>query len=254
MSLVEEGAKSAADPRADAAEKLEPRALSDKARRTGGTHEHRVRWILTDLIALVALSGVAAGVLVWAHAQGTTVASQSALVEAPLDGLSAPVSGTLVEAPPLPLKAVNRHTVLFRIRTASGRTVSVRSPVSGQLASMGARLGDVLSAGQMLGTITPNAKWTVVAMVPEGSIRRVKVGDRATLRLMEDPGTTFQGHVLRIWPQSAQTYLGSSLLTAAAAVFIKQTELLPVVVSLPYRPQGLAVGESAEVQIHVANG
>lgn len=212
------------------------------------------RWILTDVVIAAVIAGG-----VWAAVgltQGKTASlpSQSALVETALDGITAPVAGEVVDAPALAFGPVRSGEALFEIRTSSGSLTEVRSREAGQIASLGATLGAVVTAGQTLATITPAGRFQVVAMISEDQIRKVKVGDSATVRLPEDPGGTFTGRVLGIWPQSAQTYLGSSLLTSAAAVFIKQTQLLPVVVSLPYSPHGIAVGESAEVQIHVANG
>lgn len=212
------------------------------------------RWILTDLgVAVVLAGGIWAGIAV-THGTTTGIASQSALVEASLSGIQAPTAGMVVSAPSLALGAVRPGEALFAIRTPSGVVTDVRSPLAGQVASLGTTRGAMVTAGQTLATITPAGRFRVVAMVSEDEIRKVKVGDRATIRLPEDPGGRFTGRVLGIWPQSAQTYLGSSLLTSAAAVFIKQTQLLPVVVSLPFSPHGIAAGESAEVTIHVANG
>lgn len=213
-----------------------------------------VRWILGDLVALVVLGGATAGIIAYTHNTSTTVTSQSGLVEGMLDGVTAPVAGTVVQAPALPLVRVRKGEALFAIQTASGSTVTVTAPESGQLSSVTTSVGSVVSPGTVLGTVTPNRRFVVVALVSEDEIRKVKVGDRATIRFTEDPGASFTGRVQTIWPQSAQTYLGSSLLTSAAAAFIKQTQLMPVVVSLPYEPHGIAVAESAEVQIDVGNG
>jgi len=219
-------------------------------RRRGGL----ARWIVGDLVALVVLGGATAGIVAYTHSTSTTVSSQSGLVEGMLDGITAPVSGTVVEAPALPLGRVRKGEVLFAIQTVTGATVKVTAPESGQLASVTTSVGSAVAQGAVLGSVTPNGRFVVVALVSEDRIRKVRVGDKATIQLTEDPGASFTGHVQSIWPQSAQTYLGSSLLTSAAAAFIKQTQLMPVVVSLPYEPHGIAVGESAEVQIDVGNG
>lgn len=224
-----------------------------KAARGHGGHS-AWRFILMDAVALAVVGGAVWGVFALTHGKGATLASQSALVEASLEGLTAPVAGRVVQAPTLASAAVHKGQVLFRIRTASGTTTAVRAVGGAQIASLGVLAGSVVTPGQTLATLTPNGRFQIVAMISEDVVRNVRVGASATVRLQEDPGATFAGRVQAIWPQTAQTYLGSSLLSSAAAVFIKQTQLVPVAVSLPYSPHGIAVGESAEVQIHVANG
>jgi len=210
------------------------------------------RWLVVDLALLVVLGGAAAGAVALSHGGATRVSSRSAVVARPAQVISAPVAGTVTGAPGVTGSAVRRGQVLFRIAAVTGGQASVPAPVSGSLASLAAVPGATVAAGQTLATVVPDGRMEVVAMVSEDAIRRVRVGQQATITLPVDPGVTLHGRVLAVWPQTAQAYIGQSgIPTPPAQEFLKQTALVPVAVSLDRTPRSLATGESAEVTIDV---
>jgi multidrug resistance efflux pump len=238
----------------------EPEAGGDGARREvveapgRRGRESLARWLLVDLVLLLALGGAGASVVAVANASATQVTSQSAVVAMAGLPVAAPVAGTVVGAPVRAGGRVARGASLFTIRTAGSSRV-VRAAAAGTLSSILVPVGSTVSAGETLGVVLPTGAMEVVAMVSESSIRRVHPGQLAHTRLAADPGILVRGRVLAIWPLSAQTYIGRSGMPAPPAQeFLRQTALVPVAISLDRQPRGLASGESAEVTIDVSGG
>lgn len=216
----------------------------------------RLSWLLVDAGLLVLLGGAGAAVVASAHAQATAVVSQSAVVVAPSRWVTAPAAGTVSQVAPAAVDgaSVARGQRLFTLSTAAGSDVGVDAPTAGTLAQVAVAPGQSVAAGSPLATLVPWGAMRVVAMVPETRVRDVHVGQKATVVLPADPGAAFDGRVLAIWPQTAQAYIGQVGMPAPPAQeFLKQTALVPVLVSLGGQPRGLAAGESAEVTIHVGS-
>lgn len=88
----------------------------------------------------------------------------------------------------------------------SGRTagrITVRSPISGVVQSLGARAGVTLAEGQTLAEISGLATVWLNAALPEAQAGVVQVGQRAIATLTAFPGEGFGGRVVAILPTAA---------------------------------------------------
>lgn len=230
--------------------------IADEATPGAPPRPRALRWLVIDLVILVVLGGAGAGVVAISHNGTTEVSSQSAVVVATSAAVTAPIAGTVTRAPARAGGRVLDGKTVFALAPARGGNVEdVPAPETGTVASVLTPPGSVVSAGETLAVLVPRNPMEVVAMVSEDDIRHVARGQSADITLPVDPGTVLHGHVLAIWPETAQTYIGASGVPAPPAQeFLKKTALVPVAISLKTSPPALASGESAEVTIHVGNG
>jgi multidrug resistance efflux pump len=250
----------AAPPEAAAAETTptEVAAAATAPERPSARHRGRPaglspwRWLGLDLAVAVVLAGAGGGLVALAHQGATTVVSQSAVVTTALWPVTAPATGTVATVDAALGQRVRAGAVLATLALAGGGTKDLTAPTAGTVAALEAVPGERVAAGTSVATVVPAGRMEVVAMVAEQAIRHVHIGQSATVSLAVDPGHSLDGRVRAIWPQSAQAYIGQTGMPAPPAQeFLKQTALVPVAVSLDGEPAGLAVGESAEVTIHV---
>jgi HlyD family secretion protein len=74
----------------------------------------------------------------------------------------------------------------------------VRAPVAGRVTAIDLKVGEALSPGQRLAEVTPQTGMKLVADLDEFYLRRVRVGQRATILL---DGNPFNVTVRRVYPQ-----------------------------------------------------
>jgi len=74
----------------------------------------------------------------------------------------------------------------------------LRSPVSGKVASLTARRGEVVSPGSPVATIIPDEEMQIAVEIYEGDIGEVEVGDPVEASFVAFPGEVFEGEVVTI--------------------------------------------------------
>ena len=117
----------------------------------------------------------------------------------------------------------------------SGRAsglVTIRSPISGVIQTLEARVGASLAPGQTLAQVTGLGTVWLNAAVPEAQTGRVRVGQRAAATMTAFAGETFGGRVIAILP------------TAQA-----DSRTLTVRIELPNRAGRLRPGMFAQVSL-----
>ncbi len=146
----------------------------------------------------------------------------------------------------LPAGGGSRSTFL----DARDRLADVTSPVNGVVVSRSASTGDSVTPNQTILTLADIGNLWVVANIEETRVARVHPGQRVEV-FVDAIGKTVTGMVDSIIPATTATF---SLLPPqnAAGNFTKVVQLVPVRIALP-RHDGLIVGASAKVRIHLAS-
>jgi multidrug resistance efflux pump len=176
------------------------------------------------------------------------VSTDYAFVQAPTADVTAPTAGTVLRLD-LPVGArLGRGALAAVVQAADGRRYGVTLPMTGTVTAAFVPAGDSVVAGQVLGEVAALRASVVVAEVPEGEARRLRVGQRADVVLPDDPSPV-AGRVERIGrATAAAAAAGSGMPTLTTA---NATEYVPV--TIRFEKGGLRVlnGMSATVRVHV---
>ncbi|BAM07159.1 HlyD family secretion protein [Leptospirillum ferrooxidans] len=131
---------------------------------------------------------------------------------------------------------------------------TVHSPINGQIVERIGQIGQVVSPGQpILSVSDPNVFW-ILAKVKETRMGHVRVGQPVDIDIDTYPSRHFHGHVERILPTSAAAI---SLLPAenASGTFVKVVQRIPVRIQVDdAKSLKLLPGMSAEIKIHIRKG
>lgn len=149
------------------------------------------------------------------------------------------------------LKAAQAKVEVAQINLQHTRIVA---PSDGQLGEVSARMGQYVTAGTQMTSITPKIVW-VTANFKERQLAKMNVGTPATFTVDALDDRAFKGHVVRISPAAGSEF---SVLKAdnATGNFTKISQRIAVRIELePNQPQSdrLRPGMSAVVSIDTAN-
>lgn len=126
----------------------------------------------------------------------------------------------------------------------------VRAPRDGVVSRLGARAGQIVQPGQVLGQLVPSATY-VVANFKETQTGAIRPGQDVGVRIDAYPGLELEGRVESI---SGGTGARFALLPPdnASGNFVKVVERVPVRIAWSSPPMGLPLraGLSAEVTVH----
>jgi membrane fusion protein (multidrug efflux system) len=131
----------------------------------------------------------------------------------------------------------------------------VTAPSDGVVSNVTLRPGATIQAGAPQFAIIEGNRWWVDANFKETDLARIKVGQKATIRLDMYPGRTFNGVVESISPGSGATF---SVLPPenASGNWVKVTQRFPVRIGFTNPPdesdRPLRAGASADVTIDTA--
>jgi membrane fusion protein, multidrug efflux system len=131
----------------------------------------------------------------------------------------------------------------------------VTAPSDGVVSNVTLRPGATIQAGAPQFAIIEGNRWWVDANFKETDLARIKVGQKATIRLDMYPGRTFEGVVESISPGSGATF---SVLPPenASGNWVKVTQRFPVRIGFTNPPdesdRPLRAGASADVTIDTA--
>jgi len=131
---------------------------------------------------------------------------------------------------------------------------TVHSPINGQVVERIGQIGQVVSPGQPILSVSDPGVFWVLAKVKETRMGHVKVGQPVDIDIDTYPSRKFHGHVERILPTSAAEV---SLLPAenASGTFVKVVQRIPVRIEVDdAKSERLLPGMSAEIKIHIRKG
>lgn len=173
--------------------------------------------------------------------------------------VSAPAGGTLLAWNARVGQTVRPGTLLGTVRmegaTAVGATATyldVKAPAAGVVVQTTGVAGQLVNPGAPLAVVADVADLWVTANVNEQDVHRLRIGQRVDVSIDALPGVRVAGSVEAIAQATQSTF---SLLPTSntGGQFTKVSQLVPVKIRLDPESMaaGLAVGESAEVTIHV---
>lgn len=185
------------------------------------------------------------------------VRTDNAAVAGSVVSVYAPVSGTLRTWDTSLGQNVTAGTPLgtMRVEGAGGAQfsfVEIKAPIDGIVVQSSAVIGQQLfpGTGGPLAVVADTANLWVIANVNETDLHRVKVGQPVDVTVDAVPGTTFSGMVEALTDATQSTFSVFPALNANGS-FTKVAQVVPVRIRLAPHGSRLAVGESAEVVIHV---
>lgn len=212
------------------------------------------------------LGGVAAGSLYFWYEQTFFIATDNATVSGALARISSPNGGRLLRLNKEVGDLVTKEDVLGVVDIPSAtvlpfggsrstfydnkdRLFDLPSPVSGVVVSRSVNTGDTVTESQTLFTVVDSRNLWVVANVEETKVARIHPGQPAEVHV-DSLHRTLRGTVEAIIPATTATF---SLLPQqnAAGNFTKVVQLVPVRIALQEVGEGLIVGASASVRIHL---
>lgn len=128
---------------------------------------------------------------------------------------------------------------------------AIRAPISGQVIRSTAVVGQMAAPGVSLAIIGDTEGLYISANIKEGSIARVKVGQRVDLSIDAFPGRQFQGRVDSLGRATASTF---SLLpsTGGGGNYTKVVQVIPIKIAIMDRGDArLMIGMNATIRIHL---
>ena len=131
---------------------------------------------------------------------------------------------------------------------------TVHSPINGQVVERIGQIGQVVSPGQPILSVSDPGDFWILAKVKETRMGHVRAGQPVDIDIDTYPSRKFHGHVERILPTSAAAI---SLLPAenASGTFVKVVQRIPVKIHVDdAKSEKLLPGMSAEIKIHIRKG
>ncbi len=155
----------------------------------------------------------------------------------------------LVDIPTTISRSEITGTPKLGFRDVQDQIVEVVAPRPGVIAARWAKKGDTVPAGQPIVTLMDPRHLWVEANINEGSIGRVRVGQRVEVHV-DSLGRTVTGRVATISPVTAATF---SLIPArsSSSNFNKVAQLVPVKITLDEDQLPLIPGSSVQIKIRV---
>ena len=213
------------------------------------------RILLTAVAAVAALALVVGGYVAWDTDHN--VRTDNALVAGNVVSVFSPAAGTLRSWDAVLGQAVSAGTPLgtVRVEGAGGPQftfLEIRAPIDGVLVQANAIVGQQVfpGVGGPLAVVADTANVWVVANVNEGDVHRLRVGQPVDVTVDAVPGRTFPGMVEALTDATQATFSVFPTLNANGS-FTKVAQVVPIRIRLAPHASRLAVGESAEVTIHV---
>jgi len=127
----------------------------------------------------------------------------------------------------------------------------IRAPIAGQVIRSTAVVGQMAAPGVSLAVIGDTAGLYISANVKEGSIARVKIGQRVDLSIDAFPGRKFLGRVDSIGRATSSTF---SLLpsTGGGGNYTKVVQVIPIKIAIMDQDGArLMIGMNATIRIHL---
>lgn len=121
--------------------------------------------------------------------------ARSSVLMAKSNELAAELSVPSLEALRAELKAAQVRLSQAELEL---RRTQVKAPFAGRVVNCDLAPGMMVSPGEPLFTLIDTGEWFVVANYREGDLKHIRVGDRATVRLLTLPEATFSGTVVSI--------------------------------------------------------
>lgn len=219
---------------------------------TSGRANPLRRIFLINGLGLLAIILIALGIFYIWHQGYYFYSTDDATVSGNVAAIAPAAPGTIVSVYHGLGSTIGAGNTVATLRTASGNTLNVTSPINGTIINEGATPGEVLPAGQPIAQVVDLSKLYVTAYVEENHISDVSVNQGVDVKVDAVKDTTFHGSVTRILPATASTFSALPTTDYASGNFTKVTQRIPVQITLDgYQGHALYPGMSASITIHI---
>ncbi len=222
------------------------------ASRPRGTSGGGRRLLIINSLGLLAVLALGGGIFALWHQGYYFYSSDDARVDGAMATAAPPAGGGIMRVYHALGSTVRAGDTIATLRSASGRTVAVISPLSGTIVDEGATPGEVIGAGQSLAQVVDPSTAYITAYVEETHIKDVHLGQSVDVTLDAVGDTTFHGAVARILPVAASDLSALPSSDYASGNFTKTTQRVPVQITLDgFQGKTLYPGTSAKITIHL---
>lgn len=145
------------------------------------------------------------------------------------------------------------RTALAEAQLTLDRT-TVRAPFTGRIVDCDLLPGRVVAPAEPLFTLIDTSRWFVIANFREGDLRKIQPGSKATVKLLTEPGRSYQGTVTATG-YAVQTRDRIDLLSLPYVRkdldWVKLAQRFPVriLIDQPEPPEAFRIGASALVAL-----
>ncbi len=210
------------------------------------------RTLLFNGIGLLVLLIVAFAIYsVWHQGYYFYATDDASVSSAPVS-LATTASGTLLSVSSRQGSTVSAGQTVALIRTTTGATGKIVSPIAGVITNITAAPASALAPGQPIGQVSNLNQSFITAYVEEAHIPDITVGQGVDVKIDTTSSMTFHGTVRSILPVTGGALSPTGANAYANGNYTKVAQRIPVLISLNDTVgQTLYPGTSAEVTIHI---
>lgn len=203
------------------------------------------RVFLSILTVIVLIAGCAG--FYYFNENNRYFSTDNAKVTAKMYPITPSASGELLEWNVKEGDTVEKNQVLGRQAVLP----YITSPIKGTVVKNSAIQGQAVAPAAQLAVIADTDHLYIGVNVEETDIVKIKVGQRADVKIDAYPGVTFQGSVQEI-DRATQTYFSGTSSFSTSGTYSKVTQLIPVKVVIDNKDNlPLTFGMNATVKIHL---
>ncbi|SFS89137.1 HlyD family efflux transporter periplasmic adaptor subunit [Marininema halotolerans] len=205
------------------------------------------RIILLNILILVIIAGAGLGGYAYYNHTVNYVSTDDAKVKGDITPVAAHTAGKLVSWKGEEGKKFDEGDVIGKIKGASG-TSSIKASVDGTMIRNQVKEGQMVAAGQNLGSVTDMDKLYIEANIEETDLEDVKKGANVDIVIDANENTKIEGEVEEIGLATAATF---SIMPDqnASGDYTKTVQRVPVRISMDNIPSEAVPGLNASVEI-----
>lgn len=206
--------------------------------------------VVINLVGIIVVALALVGGYIYFYNQNNYVSETDAYVNVDSQYIVSTVPGKLTKWTVQDGSKVGAGDVVGVEQLPTGQSLNITSPIDGQVLKTNAVLGEVVSAGAMLGVVGNLDNEYIQANVKETEVRNIKVGQTVDVYIDAYPGETFSGTVVSIGAESAAnaSAFPSSVTTGPSSTEVQR---IPVKISLLGKSGKYIVPHmNASVRIH----
>ncbi|GCE11182.1 HlyD family secretion protein [Tengunoibacter tsumagoiensis] len=211
------------------------------------------RMILITVLVVVAFLAILGGAGYWFYNSYSFYTTDDAKIDGQIVSVTSPQNGQLKTLAVKLGDTVTAGQVIGTIVGATPAPVEVTSPIAGTIVQVSGIVGTSVSPAASIVQIANLDNIHVMAYIDENKINDIKTGQDVDIHVDAYSGTTYSGHVQQIVQVTAGSFALLPSSDNASGNFTKVGQRIPVVITLDGGRGGNAVmpGMSAEVTIHL---
>lgn len=208
---------------------------------------NRSRLIVANLIGILVICFFIAAGAYFYYEKANFIKTDDAVVKADLMPVVAPAQGVLTSWNIQDGTDVSDKNIVGGVSDGT-KTIPVSARMNGKVIQNGARVNQVVQAGQVLAEEADMDHLYIVANIKESRLKDIKVGQSVDIKVDGDSGTKFEGVVKEIGYATNSVF---SVLPQQSSTgsYTKVTQKIQVKISINQASSRVLPGMNAEVKI-----